>query len=72
MPRPTADSGGGTPDPSEGRAIRCFSQRVVGLIRLQPSMRAQGNSYENVMVEAFFSTLKTEAFPPDRVFIPFR
>jgi hypothetical protein len=35
---------------------------------IQPSMSARGNCYENATAEAFFSTLKTEAFPPDQVF----
>src|SRR5947209_15389253 len=35
---------------------------------MQPSMSARGNCYENATAEAFFSTLKTEAFPSDQVF----
>jgi integrase-like protein len=31
-------------------------------------MSARGNCYENATAEAFFSTLKTEAFPSDQVF----
>ena len=31
-------------------------------------MSAAGNCYENATAEAFFSTLKTEAFPPEQVF----
>jgi putative transposase len=32
------------------------------------SMSARGNCYDNATAEAFFSTLKTEAFPSDSVF----
>ena len=31
-------------------------------------MSAQGNCYDNATAEAFFSTLKTEAFPSEQVF----
>jgi transposase InsO family protein len=47
------------------------SQAVRQTLRLwgmQPSMSARGNCYENATAEAFFSTLKTEAFPSDQVF----
>ena len=32
------------------------------------SMSAQGNCYDNAKAEAFFSTLKTECFPPTQLF----
>jgi putative transposase len=43
-------------------------RQPLTLLGLQPSMSAAGNCYENATAEAFFSTLKTEAFPPDQVF----
>ena len=43
-------------------------RQPLTLLGLQPSMSAAGNCYENATAEAFFSTLKTEAFPSDQVF----
>jgi len=43
-------------------------RQPLGLLGIQPSMSARGNCYENATAEAFFSTLKTEAFPSDQVF----
>jgi len=43
-------------------------RQPLSLLGLQPSMSARGNCYENATAEAFFSTLKTEAFPSDQVF----
>jgi putative transposase len=43
-------------------------RQPLNLLGIQPSMSAKGNCYENATAEAFFSTLKTEAFPPDQVF----
>jgi putative transposase len=43
-------------------------RQPLTLLGIQPSMSARGNCYENATAEAFFSTLKTEAFPPDQVF----
>jgi transposase InsO family protein len=36
--------------------------------QLQSSMSAKGNCYDNAAMESFWSTLKTEAFPPSGVF----
>ena len=43
-------------------------RKPLTLLGVQPSMSARGNCYENATAEAFFSTLKTEAFPRDEVF----
>jgi transposase InsO family protein len=43
-------------------------RKPLTLLGIQPSMSARGNCYENATAEAFFSTLKTEAFPSDQVF----
>jgi putative transposase len=43
-------------------------RQPLTLLGIQPSMSAAGNCYENATAEAFFSTLKTEAFPSDQVF----
>jgi putative transposase len=43
-------------------------RKPLRLLGIQPSMSARGNCYENATAEAFFSTLKTEAFPSDQVF----
>jgi transposase InsO family protein len=43
-------------------------RQPLTLLGIQPSMSARGNCYENATAEAFFSTLKTEAFPSDQVF----
>ena len=43
-------------------------QKPLTLLGANLSMSARGNCYENATAEAFFSTLKTEAFPPDQVF----
>ena len=43
-------------------------RKPLSLLGLQPSMSARGNCYENATAEAFFSTLKTEAFPSDHTF----
>jgi transposase InsO family protein len=43
-------------------------QKPLTLLGAQLSMSARGNCYENATAEAFFSTLKTEAFPSDQVF----
>ena len=43
-------------------------RQPLSLLGIQPSMSARGNCYENATAEAFFSTLKTEAFPSDQTF----
>jgi transposase InsO family protein len=43
-------------------------RKPLTLLGIQPSMSARGNCYENATAEAFFSTLKTEAFPSDQTF----
>jgi putative transposase len=43
-------------------------QKPLTLLGANLSMSARGNCYENATAEAFFSTLKTEAFPIDQVF----
>jgi putative transposase len=44
-------------------------RQPLTLLGVQPSMSARGNCYENATAEAFFSTLKTEAFPSDQTFV---
>jgi putative transposase len=39
--------------------------RTIGVVQ---SMSGQGNCYDNARVEAFFSSLKTECFPPSNCF----
>jgi putative transposase len=43
-------------------------RKPLTLLGAQLSMSGRGNCYENATAEAFFSTLKTEAFPSDQVF----
>jgi putative transposase len=43
-------------------------RKPLTLLGANLSMSARGNCYENATAEAFFSTLKTEAFPSDQVF----
>jgi hypothetical protein len=43
-------------------------RKPLTLLGIQPSMSARGNCYENATAEAFFSTLKAEAFPSEQVF----
>jgi putative transposase len=43
-------------------------RKPLMLLGANLSMSAKGNCYENATAEAFFSTLKAEAFPSDQVF----
>jgi transposase InsO family protein len=43
-------------------------KQPLTLLGAHLSMSGRGNCYDNATVEAFFSTLKTEAFPSDQVF----
>jgi putative transposase len=43
-------------------------RKPLTLLGANLSMSARGNCYENATAEAFFSTLKAEAFPSDQVF----
>jgi transposase InsO family protein len=43
-------------------------KQLLTLLGAHLSMSGRGNCYDNATVEAFFSTLKTEAFPSDQVF----
>jgi integrase-like protein len=43
-------------------------QKALTLLGANLSMSGRGNGYDNATAEAFFSTLKTEAFPNDQVF----
>jgi len=63
------------PDPGlyfhSDRGSQYSSQAVrkpLSVIGANLSMSAQGNCYDNAKAEAFFSTLKTECFPPDQLF----
>src|SRR6201987_6210439 len=63
------------PDPGlyfhSDRGSQYSSQAVrkpLSVIGANLSMSAQGNCYDNAKAEAFFSTLKTECFPPNRLF----
>jgi transposase InsO family protein len=49
---------------SDSQAVR----KPLSVIGANLSMSAQGNCYDNVKAEAFFSTLKTECFPPNQLF----
>ena len=63
------------PDPGlyfhSDRGSQYSSQAVrkpLSVIGANLSMSAQGNCYDNAKAEAFFSTLKTECFPPGQLF----
>jgi transposase InsO family protein len=63
------------PDPGlyfhSDRGSQYSSQAVrkpLSVIGANLSMSAQGNCYDNAKAEAFFSTLKTECFPPTQLF----
>jgi putative transposase len=63
------------PDPGlyfhSDRGSQYSSQAVrkpLSVIGANLSMSAQGNCYDNAKAEAFFSTLKTECFPPNQLF----
>src|SRR5258708_43217 len=63
------------PDPGlyfhSDRGSQYSSQAVrkpLSVIGANLSMSAQGNCYHNAKAAAFFSTLKTECFPPDQLF----
>lgn len=63
------------PDPGlyfhSDRGSQYSSQAVrkpLSVIGANLSMSAQGNCYDNAKAEAFFSTLKTECFPPHQLF----
>ena len=63
------------PDPGlyfhSDRGSQYSSQAVrkpLSVIGAHLSMSAQGNCYDNAKAEAFFSTLKTECFPPNQLF----
>jgi len=43
-------------------------RKPLSVIGANLSMSAQGNCYDNAKAEAFFSTLKTECFPPNQLF----
>jgi putative transposase len=43
-------------------------RKPLSVIAANQSMSGVGNSYDNAMMEAFFSTLKTECFPENQVF----
>src|SRR5882757_7790770 len=42
--------------------------KPMGSIEANLSMSGVGNCYDNAKAEAFFSTLKTECFPPNQLF----
>src|SRR5260370_17273362 len=42
--------------------------KPLSVIEANLSMSGQGNCYDNAKAEAFFSTLKTECFPPNQLF----
>ena len=53
------------------RGSQYSSQAVLKPLRVieaNLSMSGQGNCYDNAKAEAFFSTLKTECFPPNQLF----
>jgi putative transposase len=63
------------PDPGlyfhSDRGSQYSSQAIrkpLSVIGANLSMSAQGNCYDNAKAEAFFSTLKTECFPPTQLF----
>jgi transposase InsO family protein len=63
------------PDPGlyfhSDRGSQYSSQAIrkpLSVIGANLSMSAQGNCYDNAKAEAFFSTLKTECFPPNQLF----
>jgi putative transposase len=63
------------PDPGlyfhSDRGSQYSSQAVrkpLSVIGAHLSMSGQGNCYDNAKAEAFFSTLKTECFPPNQLF----
>ena len=63
------------PDPGlyfhSDRGSQYSSQAVrkpLSVIGANLSMSGQGNCYDNAKAEAFFSTLKTECFPPTQLF----
>jgi putative transposase len=63
------------PDPGlyfhSDRGSQYSSQAVrkpLSVIGANLSMSGQGNCYDNAKAEAFFSTLKTECFPPNQFF----
>jgi Integrase core domain len=43
-------------------------RKPLSVIAANQSMSGLGNCYDNAMMEAFFSTLKTECFPDNQVF----
>jgi putative transposase len=43
-------------------------RKPLSVIGANQSMSGLGNCYDNAMMEAFFSTLKTECFPDNQVF----
>jgi transposase InsO family protein len=64
-----------TPDPGlyfhSDRGSQYSSQAVrkpLSVIGANLSMSSRGNCYDNAKAEAFFSTLKTECFPPNQLF----
>ena len=64
-----------TPDPGlyfhSDRGSQYSSQAVrkpLRVIGANLSMSGRGNCYDNAKAEAFFSTLKTECFPPNQLF----
>jgi transposase InsO family protein len=64
-----------TPDPGlyfhSDRGSQYSSQAVrkpLSVIGANLSMSGRGNCYDNAKAEAFFSTLKTECFPPNQLF----
>jgi transposase InsO family protein len=63
------------PDPGlyfhSDRGSQYSSQAVrkpLSVIGANLSMSSRGNCYDNAKAEAFFSTLKTECFPPNQLF----